>query len=345
MDKKIRTVLGPIDPNEAGVTLMHEHLLMDAAPGWWQEPVTPEDRAMAAAPVTMDRLGYLRHNPLGIKDNLRLDDPQVAQDELSLFHKVGGGTLVELSIIGLGLENRAEHLVEISKNSGVHIVSGTGFYLDNTIPAIYRDWSVDQMAALLVKELTAGIGQSKVQAGIIGEVGTSSQITPLEEKSLVASALAQQETGACITVHVAPDGKEGIKVVNILRNAGADVSRVVMDHMDERPDLDYHRAIADMGAVLEYDTFGAEWYYATVDIAEPRDIDRINGLIQLINEGYLSQITLSHDVWLKQCWVHYGGLGYAHMLEHVVPMLVKRGISDEQIRQMIIVNPQRLLAF
>ncbi len=345
MDEKIRTVRGLINPECAGVTIMHEHLLMDAAPGWWQEPVLDKDKAISIVPVTMDKLGYLRHNPLGIKDNLRLDDPDIAQKELSLFQKAGGGTVVECSIIGLGLAHRIDELIKISQKSEVNIVSGTGFYLDNTIPVEYRDWSVNQLKEHMVKELTVGIGESKVCAGIIGEVGTSAAITPFEEKSLIASAYAQQETGSSITVHVAPDGCEGLRILKILKNAGANLSRVIMDHMDEHIDHDNHRAIADSGAVLEFDTFGAEWYYSTVDIAEPRDLDRINSLIQLIEEGYLNQIILSHDVWLKQCWVHYGGLGYAHLLEHVVPMLKKRGISNDQIYQLVVANPKRLLAF
>jgi phosphotriesterase-related protein len=345
MDEKIRTVLGLINPNCSGVTIMHEHLLMDATPGWWQEPILNKDKAISMVPVTMDKLGYLRHNPLGIKDNLILDDPKIAQEELLLFQKVGGGTLVELSIIGLGPDHRIDQLIKISQKSEVKIVSGTGFYLDNTIPDEYRDWSIDQLKEHMVKELTIGIGESGACAGIIGEVGTSAIITPFEEKSLIASAHAQQETGASITVHVAPDGSEGLKILQILKKAGANLNRVILDHMDERLDHDYHRAIADTGAVLEFDTFGAEWYYSTVDIAEPRDLDRINSLIQLIDKGYINQITLSHDVWLKQCWVHYGGLGYAHLLEHVVPMLKKRGISNDQIYQLVVENPKRLLAF
>lgn len=286
MDTRMHTVLGSISPTDAGITLMHEHVFLDAVPGWWQEPTNLKDKEIANYPVKMDVLGYLHHNPLGIKSNLTLDDPDIARQELMFYQRAGGSILVELSIIGLS-DNRIAKLVDVSKQTGIHIVAGTGFYLDSAVPLPYREWPVDKLTAHMVNELKVGIEESRIQAGIIGEVGTSNPVTPFEERSLIASAHAQKETGACITVHIAPDGKEGIKVLQILKDAGADLTRVIMDHMDERLDLDYHRAIADAGAILEYDTFGAEWYYSTVDIAEPRDTDRMNGVVQLIKEGYL----------------------------------------------------------
>jgi len=333
MKKYANTVLGPIDPGELGITLLHEHVLIDAIPGWWQEPSEPKARAWANKPVTIEKLGYLRHNPLGIRDNLIIDDVGIATKELDLFIKAGGQTIVDLSIVGLyDQRQRVEGLVEISQNTGVNIICGTGFYLHKSLEQI-------------IKDIDSGIAESNVKAGIIGEVGTSFPITSFEEKSLIASAQAQAETGASITIHVAPEGREGLKIVEILKNAGADLTRVILDHMDERLDLDYHYVLGDYGVVLAYDTFGAEWYYSTVNISEPFDKERVDGVVQLIKKGYISQIILSHDVWLKQCLSSYGGMGYAHILQHIVPMLKHRGVSDKQINQMLIENPRKLLQF
>ena len=344
MTKNIQTILGPIAPKELGSTLMHEHIFVDAIPGWWLEPATPKDIHMAERPVTMDVLGYLRHNPLKIKDNLQLDDAELAIKEIGLFKKAGGCALVEVSLIGMG-DRRMGDLINVARQTGVHIIVGSGFYMQRSVPEPYLDWTEAQLADHIIKEITLGIEGSDSRAGIIGEVGTSSPIAPFEERSLVASARAQRETGACITVHIAPEGAEGLRVLQILKDAGADLSRVILDHMDEHPDLDYHRAIMDQGAVVEYDTFGAEWYYASLSYSEPRDMDRINNLVVLLEEGFADQIVLSHDVWLKFCLVHYGGMGYAHLLENIVPMMQTAGITDEQIQLMLVENPQRLMAF
>jgi len=342
----IHTVLGPIDPQELGLTLMHEHIFINDIPGWWQEPISPKDKKVADLPVTIDQLGYLRHNPLGIKDNLVMDNAAIARRELELYKEAGGSALLELSIIGLYQDDRRiDEIARISRETGVHVISGTGFYLDNSVPNFYKEWGVDRLAETIIEEIQSGIEGGQVKAGIIGEVGTSNPIMPFEEKSLIASAIAQAETGAAISVHVAPDGREGNKVIEILSKAGADLTRVILDHMDEHLDLDYHRELADYGVILEFDTFGAEWYYSSVNIAEPTDKERIAALTQLVAEGYAPQIVLSHDVWLKQCLRSYGGMGYSHIPENIVPWLRRVGVADMEIEQMLIKNPRRLLQF
>src|SRR3990170_2850950 len=122
---QVMTVLGPIPVEEMGITLVHEHIFLDAAT-WWQEPAAASRRQLACQPVNIALLGELRMDPFLNLDNCRLYDFDVAVAELMQFVELGGRTLVDPTNVGIGRDPLA--LQRVSRRTGLHIVCGAGYY-------------------------------------------------------------------------------------------------------------------------------------------------------------------------------------------------------------------------
>ena len=60
-------------------------------------------------------------------------------------------------------------------------------------------------------------------------------------------------------------------------------------------------------------------------------------------EGYGQKIVIAHDICTKHRLVRYGGHGFGHILENVVPRMRGKGISEEQINAITVANPARVL--
>jgi phosphotriesterase-related protein len=200
----------------------------------------------------------------------------------------------------------------------------------------------DQLAEDITKSLLVGIGNTDVRAGIIGEVGTSFPLHPFERESLVAAAKAQRQTGASVSVPPDVWAHGHLGILEILENAGADLGRVVVSHMDELIDTEWHRRVAERGVYLSFDTFGSEFDFDGV--LEPRDSDRIKCLIDLLDVGLCDRIVLSQDTCYRIQLRKHGGHGYGHILTNIVPTLRDRGVSQDEITKMLVENPIRLLA-
>src|ERR1043166_6899456 len=95
-----QTVLGPIAADQMGITLPHEHLLIDFEV-MFRAPASASERGLAYQPVSMENLGWIRQNFSSNLDNLRLLDENVARDEALLFKNAGGRTLVDPTNRGL----------------------------------------------------------------------------------------------------------------------------------------------------------------------------------------------------------------------------------------------------
>jgi len=184
-----------------------------------------------------------------------------------------------------------------------------------------------------------------IRAGLMGELGTSSPIYPFEERQLRAAARVQRQSGASINVHPLMWGHEHLHILDILEEEGADLSRVVISHCDELIEPEWHAKIATRGAVLSFDTFGSEAYFDRSFEHEPRDTDRIECILRLLEKGYGSQITLAHDICSLIQFRHYGGWGWDHLLSNIVPLLRYAGVSQQELDVMIIETPRRLLTF
>jgi phosphotriesterase-related protein len=337
---KVMTVLGPIGADALGVTLMHEHLLNDCR-CWWNKPVEPERQCLATEPVNATILGELRMDPFVNLHNCALDDEDLAIKELKLVADVGGRTVVDPTCRGIG--RAPEALVRISRATGLNIVMGAGYYLQSSHPPELRRMSVSDVADEIVQEAHEGVDGTGVRIGLIGEIGVSGDFTAEEEKSLRGAARAQQRTQLPLMVHLPAWYRHAHRVLDIIEEEGADPRRTVLCHMNPSgEDMDYQTSLAERGAFLEYDMIGMDYWYADQQVQCPSDEDNARAIKRLIDAGFLENLLLSQDVFLKMMLTRYGGFGYSYVQRHFVPRLKRHGATEDQITTMMVANPRRV---
>jgi phosphotriesterase-related protein len=341
----IMTVTGPVGAESLGKTLSHEHLFIDLR-NQFTEFKDPEKRRVSRQKVKMSNLGVLRRNPYAVKDNLVLDDLDVAVEEVSFFKSLGGATIVDCTSIGINRE--AAKLRDLARRTGLNIIAGSGYYTYDTHPPEMDGWPPERIADQIVRDLTVGIDGTDIKAGIIGEIGTSNPIRPNEKKNLVAAAMAFRQSGVAVYIHTYPWGKAGLEALDILFNGNVDPAKIVICHIDVEFDIEYIKALLGRGVYIEFDDFGKEFYIDPADRGFAggvfaRDIERVRVIKTLIERGYEKQILVTNDICLKCMLHHYGGWGYDHILRNVVPMMVDEGISQNTIDLFLSENPKRLL--
>ena len=346
---KAQTVLGPVDAGDLGVTMTHEHLLA-YLPHVAKEPTEASKRATFHAPVTLEVLGRIRYGREVNRENCQLLDAGTAIEEVSLYRQAGGRTLVDATSIGIGRDPAG--LARIARATGLNIVMGASYYIEEDYPPECRVEAKgeEELADDILRDLFEGADGTGVRAGLIGEVGCSWPLTANERKVLRASAKAQALSGAPLMIHPGRHPEAPGEIVEVLRGAGADLSRTVMCHIDRTiDDQATLKELAQSGCVLEYDLFGTEHshspWFLKMQVDMPNDAGRLRSLAWLIAEGLGDQIVISQDICYKHQLVRYGGHGYAHILANVVPWMRRRGFEEADIGRILLETPKRLLAF
>ena len=299
---QVMTVNGPINADDLGVTMMHEHVYVDL----WKE---------------IQREGIL-------------ENPATAVLELQPFKDLGGGTIVDVSNQDIGRNPLG--LRSVSRDSGIHIVMATGHYRNPFLDTHWFDRnSVSDVARELIRDIEVGVADTGVRAGIIGEIGCERRwIGAAEERSFRAAAKAQVATGVPISTHAA-GWPSGLDQLDLLESEGANPARIVIGHCDTVPDPNYHLAIAKRGAWVQFDT-----------IREANELElssRVRYFVELASAGYLSQILLSQDICVRSHLASRGGGGYSFLLREFVPRLVDAGVSESDVRTVLVDNPRRVL--
>lgn len=336
----VMTVLGPIAPEQLGVTLMHEHLLLDATP-WFREPEAASLRPVAYGPVSIEVLGILHNDPFICLDNCRLFDEETTIDEVRRFRLAGGNTIVDPTCRGIGRDPLA--LQRVSRATGLNIVMGAGYYLEPAHPRHVRQMSLEAIAEEIERDVVDG--DQGVRAGIIGEIGISKDFTPEEEKVLRAAARAQKATGVPLEVHLPGWERHAGRVLDVVAEEGGDLRRAILCHMNPSgEDFDYQAGLVARGAWLEYDMIGMDYFYADQQAQSPSDEENARAIARLRDAGLLGNVLLSQDIFIKIQLVRYGGTGYAHILDHFVPRLRRHGFTNDDIATLLIDNPRRVFA-
>lgn len=343
--KKLKTVSGEITREEMGVTTTHEHVLLDLTAFYTERPVAGVE-SPSTQKVEMWNLGILSRDCYALKDNLLLDNETLQAYELAKFGEAGGKTVVDASLPGIGRDAKA--LKRIAIKTGLNIVMGTGYYVGETHPKELANMTERQIADIMVKELTEGVDGTDICAGYIGEIGISEIFDDKERRVLRAAAIAQKDTGVAINVHINPWTTNGIEAADILLNAGVAPDRICISHIDVENREDYVFALLEKGVYVEFDNFGKE-YYIKREVRNSgyglfvHDTERVTFLKKIIDRGFLHRVLLSCDLCLKNLMHTYGGWGYDHVLVNIVPMMQDEGITDEQIKTMLIDNPANWL--
>ena len=313
----IRTMLGDIAPNELGFTYSHEHLV--CRPQYWIEH--------------------------GV-DDLLLDDPVKSQQEVELFKKAGGQSIVDATAVDYGRDPAAVR--DISLATGVKVIGTAGFnkafLWDAQKPGenrTFREWidttSVDDLTRFVIDEVEKGMNGTDIRAGQV-KFGTGyNSISPLEIKTIRAVCQAHHQTGAPIHSHTEA-GTMGLEQMKYLREEGIDMHNVCFGHMDRNPDPWMHRKMAETGAYLCFDGIAKVKYNA--------ESVRINCILELVKAGFQKQILVSGDTARKSYYYSYTyAVGLPYIIETWVPRLVEeaeeRGIDGRQLVEDIFINNPR----
>ena len=301
---KIHTVLGAIDPAALGRALMHEHIICDLY-------------------RVTGRLNEL------------LNDEALAIDELKLLRAAGGSALVEATTPDLGRDPVA--LRRVAEATGLHIIMGSGWYRQPYYPPAIDQTPTDQLANIIIAELSEGVAGAGIRAGIIGEISVDlDYVTAQEERVLRAAARAQKATGAPLTTH-ASMYPVGLAQLEILRDEGVDTSRVIIGHCDTFLEQAYHLAILEAGAYVQFDTVGRRHMNP--------DARRADALVALLRLGWRERLLLSSDRCFRSDLCAFGGLGYGYVFTEIFDMLRARGVDEETLDVITIENPRRVLAW
>jgi phosphotriesterase-related protein len=346
----VPSVTGPLDVADIGRTLTHDHFFVDLTT-WACLPRTPEEEEFWNAEITIDLIGQLRRRAWSNASNIRLDDFDTSVEELLKFKELGGGTVFDVTPPTVGRD--VDRIRRLAEATGIQIICGTGFYVHEAHPPMVAGASVEELAGIMVRELTEGIDGTGIRAGIIGEIGTSAPIHPDEIKVLHAAAAAARRTGAMITLHMTETDRLGHEVLDLLEADGIPLTHVILGHSDgPPPDMGYFTSLMDRGACIEFDFFGATW--RNDDLSErfgayfipPAQDEVIAAVIaDLFSQGYGDRILMSQDVCLKTQLTRYGGYGYGHILRTIVPQLRWLGVADADIERMMVDTPRRMVTW
>ncbi|WP_372624186.1 hypothetical protein [Falsiroseomonas sp.] len=338
MKGKAQTVLGLLDPAALGSTLFHEHLIWD---------LTPPPLRKGPVPPGVDTAHWWNLANWVDPDirNTTQRDVGIATRAVAEVIEHGGRCIVELTIGGIRPD--PEGLAQVARATGANIVMGCGHYVHDYQDPRNAERSVDELAQEMVDAVQLGAWGTNVRSGILGEIGCQWPWTDLEKKTLAAACLAQQETGAALHIHPARHQDHPWMLVEFLRAHRADLSRVIIDHIDRTIfDDDRLFRLADAGVILEWDLFGQEGtYYGLADIDMPNDGARIRDMRKVFDRGHGEQVVISHDICHVIRLSEFGGHGYAHIYKKVLPHMAKRGFSQDEINRIMVGNPKRLLTF
>ena len=342
---QVQTVLGTIDPGDLGVTLCHEHLLVDVS-SFMDPPTDQPDIAFYEAPLSLENLGYIRHYHSPNFDNGILDDLDIAIEEAKLYAESGGHSVIDVTSLGIG--RNPQGLEHISRGTGLNVIMGASYYVADAHPDDMSDRSEDQIVDEIVRDVTEGVDGTSIKAGVIGEVGCSWPMTENERKVLRASARAQRITGAPLLVHPGRDQHAPLEVIDVVREAGGELGRMTISHIERTMfDHDLIRRAFESGCYLAWDQFGREVSLYTPEPRTdmPNDATKMDYLAWAINEGFGDKVLIAHDICHKERTLRYGGHGLPYILRNIVPRMQKRGISRGAIDMILVDNPARAFTF
>jgi phosphotriesterase-related protein len=323
---KVATVRGDVDTDTLGQTLMHEHIVNITAEIEKEYP-------------DLSWVGGKDHVVRSVADTLR---------EVKAH---GIDTIVDCTAFGHGRDIDAVR--RINDEVDINIIVATGIYTYDYLPFFFEyghpvrnvdGKAVDILTEMFVRDITEGIAGSGVKAAVIKSATDRAGVTPNIERILRAVARAHRETGVPITTHTVVATRNGLDQQRIFAEEGVDLSRVIIGHSGDSTDLTYLRALLDAGSTIGADRFGL--YLPEMDL--PGMDVRIDTLARLCAEGYSDRIVLSHDVtcygdWIsKEFEVNLTDWVLTHLTDDVVPGFLAKGISPEQVAQMITGNPRRI---
>lgn len=297
----IRTVLGDIEKSELGKTLAHEHFIVDL------------DR------IRKDGYSYIK------------DVDEVAA-EIKKVMAQGIEAAFEVTTNDMGRD--VCKLKQISEITGLKIICSTGYYLHSYHPDWMNEASKEDIAKIYIKDLTEGIDNTSIKAGLIGEIASSpKEFIDNEKKILEAAGIAAKQTGFAVSTHT---GRyTAIETIETLLNEGVEPDKIIIGHQDLIDDHEYHLSLLKYGVNIAFDTCGKVSYMP--------DETRAENARKLVEAGYEDHLLLSNDISRHTYFTIFGGQGYLAVMDSVVPLMKQYGISENTIHKFLVDNPARIV--
>lgn len=317
--------------------MVHEHVFIDATPllrvhGY---------RGQSGGQFALSDVAEARWNPGAVADNYRLTDVDLAVEELKHYRRAGGATIVDATPANLGRDPLA--LREASDRTGLHIVMGAGYYLEATHSDAIRDADPYYIAETIVGEFESGVGDTNIRPGHIGEIGTGDPVTSEEKKVLRGAAIAARSSGLALSVHLHPWSKHGHAVLDVIEEEGLSPERVLLNHVTTAiDDPRYLKSLLQRGSRASFDLFGFDHSLLSLGRYPPSDWDTVRAIITLIDAGWTNTLFVSQDVGVKTRLRKYAGWGYAHILNHVVPLILDLSNDEAIVDALLRSNPQSM---
>jgi phosphotriesterase-related protein len=318
---QVQTARGPIDTADLGPTLMHEHIFVVTSEVQQNYPQEwgSEDERIADAVARLNEVAAL-----------------------------GVRTIVDPTVVGLG--RYLPRIARVAEQADLNIVVATGLYTYDDVPfffhhrgpalnAILGAEVPDPMVEMFVGDIRDGAAGTTMRAGLLKCAIDHRGLTPGVERVMRAVALAHQETGTPITVHTHPGSRQGLAVQKVFAAEGVDPRHVVLGHSGDTTDADHLCELADAGFLLGMDRFGINLettFEARADI-----------VVELCRRGYAESMVLSQDASCYFDWIQQDLMAllpqwrYTHIHQEVLPYLLEKGVTQDQIDTMLVANPRR----
>ncbi len=308
----VMTVNGPESPGKMGITLEHEHILVDF--------------------IGADSTGYFRWNRDSVIEK--------ALPYMLASRGKGVKTIIECTPVWLGRDPLL--LKALSQRTGVNFMTNTGYYGANKnkfIPGSFYQMDARELAGLWISEFENGIEDTGIRPGFIKiAVDPDDTLSVEHRKIITAAAITHLKTGLVIASHTGPDNP-AFAQINILRNMGVDPSAFIWVHA-QRGTLEGNIRAAKDGAWISLDNirkrsdiesgaqYSIEWYAARI--------------IELKGQGLLSRVLISHDSGWYDPAKPGGGTfnGYTDIFDSFIPVLKEKGLTENDIDQILVKNPQ-----
>jgi 5-phospho-D-xylono-1,4-lactonase len=291
VSRALTTVLGPLPYDEVGTTDAHQHVWIERVLG--VDPSAPQ-----------------------------LEDLSAVGAGLAAYKVAGGSAIVDCQPDGCG--RNAAVLSALSGNSGVTIVCCTGFHLRKYYPPEHWLFAASEAEAgdYFIRELQDGVSESPadgpIRAGFI-KIACTADLAGTPMRLMAAAAEASRQTGAGVLVHT-EQGASAEAILRVLTDFGMQARRLVLCHMDKRPDTRLHQSLAQAGALLEYDTFFRPKY-------EPER--NVWPLVErMLGDGYAGSIAFGTDLADPASW---GDPGPAGLPKVLVPRLAAMGCAADDV--------------
>jgi phosphotriesterase-related protein len=303
----IETVTGRIAAGRLGVTLMHEHVLVDF--------------------IGADKVSRGRYDANHVFTTVL---PHLQQ-----VRALGCDTLVECTPAYLGRD--PELLKRLSEASGIHILSNTGYYgaaKDRHLPRHAFNETAEQLAARWVREHERGMDGTSIKPAFMKIGVDEAPLSEIDRKLVRAAGLAHRATGLSIASHTG-SGAAAVEELDLLERGAVPLSAFIWVHAQSERDPAFHTQVGKRGAWVEFDGIAAASVARHVELVR-----------NMKDRGLFEHVLVSHDAGWYRVGEPGGGQfrPYDTLFTAFVPALRAAGFGDLDARQLLVTNPRRALA-